>query len=279
MTNTAHSDRHDSRRAAVQGQDEEATEMGTSTGGQGPLDGAVIAVAGAAGPAGRATLLRLAEAGAVVVGSDADPERLAEAVDAARYAHGGATVIGDTVDLLDLDQTREWADRTEKEFGRIDGLIHLVGGWRGSSTFAETNLTDWDTLHKLLIRTVQHTSLAFNDALERSGNGRFLLISAAGASKPTAGNAAYAASKAAAEAWTLAMADGFRKAGGEEGPRAAAAILIVKALVNDQMRAERPNAKFAGFTDVTELAEAIAGVWGRPAQEVNGQRLWLTPKQ
>src|SRR5690242_21621479 len=116
--------------------------------GNGALSGAVIAVAGAGGPAGRAALQRLAEAGATVVGSDADPERLAEAVDAARYAHGGATVIGDTVDLLDLDQTREWADRTEKEFGRIDGLIHLVGGWRGSSTFAETNLTDWDTLHK-----------------------------------------------------------------------------------------------------------------------------------
>ncbi|AJT68510.2 hypothetical protein T261_6908 [Streptomyces lydicus] len=203
----------DNRQTAVQGQDEEATKMGTSTGGQGPLEGAVIAVAGAAGPAGRAALLRLAEAGAVVVGSDADPERLAQAVDAARYAHGGATVIGDTVDLLDPEQTREWADRTEKEFGRIDGLVHLVGGWRGSSTFPETSLTDWDVLHKLLIRTVQHTSLAFHDALERSGNGRYVLISAAGASKPTAGNAAYAASKAAAEAWTLAMADGFRKSG------------------------------------------------------------------
>ncbi|MFK0293872.1 SDR family NAD(P)-dependent oxidoreductase [Streptomyces sp. NPDC090442] len=252
--------------------------MGTSTGGQGSLEGAVIAVAGAAGPAGRATLLRLAEAGATVVGSDSNPERLAEAVDAARYAHGGATVIGETVDLLDRDQTREWATRTEKEFGRVDGLVHLVGGWRGCSTFTDTDLADWDTLHKLLIRTVQHTSLAFYDGLERSGNGRYLLISAAGASKPTAGNAAYAASKAAAEAWTLAMADGLRKSGGDAGPRAAAAILVVKALVNDQMRAERPNAKFAGFTDVTELAEAIAGVWDRPAQEVNGQRLWLTPK-
>ncbi len=271
-------DDRNTRPQAVQEQDEEATEMVTSTGGQGPLEGAVIAVAGAAGPAGRATLLRLAEAGAVVVGSDSNPERLAEAVDAARYAHGGATVIGDTVDLLDPDQTREWAARTEKEFGRVDGLVHLVGGWRGSSTFAETDLADWDLLHKLLIRTVQHTSLAFQEPLERSGNGRFLLISAAGASKPTGGNAAYAASKAAAEAWTLAMADGFRKSGGEEGLRAAAAILVVKALVNDQMRAERPNAKFAGFTDVKELAEAIAGVWGRPAQEVNGKRLWLTPE-
>ncbi|MFI6051847.1 SDR family NAD(P)-dependent oxidoreductase [Streptomyces violascens] len=244
----------------------------------GPLNGAVIAVAGAAGPAGRAALLRLAEAGAVVVGSDQDAARLAEAVDAARYAHGGATVTGDTVDLLDLQATRDWADRIQKDFGRIDGMVHLVGGWRGSSSFPETDLADWDFLEKLLIKTVQHTSLAFHDALLRSDRGRFVLVSQSGAHKPTANNAAYNAGKAAAEAWTLALGDAFRKAGGEDGPSAAAAILVIKALVHDAMRAERPNAKFAGFTDVKELADAIAGVWDRPAQEVNGQRLWLTPK-
>lgn len=247
----------------------------------GALSGAVIAVAGAGGPAGRATLARLADAGATVVGSDNDPERLAEAVDAARYAHGGATVVGETVDLLDLQSTREWADRVEKDFGRVDGLVHLVGGWRGSETFTKTSLDDWDFLELLLVKTVQHTSLAFHEALQRSDRGRYLLISAAGASKPTAGNAAYAAGKAAAEAWTLAMADYFRKAGkaeGADGPTSAAAILVVKALVHDAMRAERPNAKFAGFTDVKDLAEAIAGVWDKSAAEVNGNRLWLTEK-
>ncbi|MDT0452684.1 SDR family NAD(P)-dependent oxidoreductase [Streptomyces hesseae] len=249
-----------------------------TNGNGGPLDGAVVAVAGAAGPAGRAALLRLAEAGATVVAADADAARLAEAVDAARYAHGGATVTGDTVDLLDLDAARAWADRTEKEFGRIDGLVHLVGGWRGSATFAETDLADWELLEKLLIKTVQHTSLAFEAPLARSGNGRYVLISAAGASKPTAGNAAYSAAKAAAEAWTLALADSFRKAGGEGAPPAAATVLVVKALVHDAMRAERPNAKFAGFTDVKDLAQAIAGVWDKPAQEVNGTRQWLTPQ-
>jgi NAD(P)-dependent dehydrogenase (short-subunit alcohol dehydrogenase family) len=252
---------------------QEAVSMST-----GPLDGAVVAVAGAAGPAGRAALLKLAEAGAIVVAADADVARLAEAVDAARYAHGGATVTGDTVDLLDLDATRDWAARTEKEFGRIDGLVHLVGGWRGSATFAETDLGDWELLEKLLIRTVQNTSLAFHDGLLRSECGRYLLISAAGASKPTAGNAAYAASKAAAEAWTLALGDAFRKAGGEDGPKTAASVLVIKALVHDAMRAERPNAKFAGFTDASELAEAIVGVWEKSASEVNGKRLWLTPE-
>ncbi|MDG5805903.1 SDR family NAD(P)-dependent oxidoreductase [Streptomyces ossamyceticus] len=246
--------------------------------GNGALSGAVIAVAGAGGPAGRAALLRLAEAGAIVVGSDNDAERLSEAVDAARYAHGGATVVGDTVDLLDLKSTRDWAMRVEKDFGRVDGLVHLVGGWRGSETFTRTSLDDWDFLEMLLIRTVQHTSLAFHEALQRSDRGRYLLISAAGASKPTAGNAAYASAKAAAEAWTLAMADYFRKAGGSQGPTSAAAILVVKALVHDAMRADRPNAKFAGFTDVKELAEAIVDVWEKPAAEVNGNRLWLTEK-
>ncbi|GAB7102309.1 SDR family oxidoreductase [Streptomyces phaeofaciens] len=246
--------------------------------GNGALNGAVIAVAGAGGPAGRAALLELARHGATVVGSDNDPERLAEAVDAARYEAGGATVTGDTVDLLDLNSTREWATRVEKDFGRVDGLVHLVGGWRGSETFTKTSLDDWDFLELLLVKTVQHTSLAFHEALQRSERGRYLLISAAGASHPTAGNAAYAAAKAAAEAWTLALADFFQKAGGAEGPTSGAAILVVKALVHDAMRAERPNAKFAGFTDVKDLAEAIAGVWEKPAGEVNGQRLWLTEK-
>ncbi|MEU3032600.1 SDR family NAD(P)-dependent oxidoreductase [Streptomyces incarnatus] len=250
-------------------------------GSNGALSGAVIAVAGAGGPAGRAALLRLAEAGATVVGADNDPQRLSEAVDAARYASGGATVTGETVDLLDLRSTREWAERVEKDFGRVDGLVHLVGGWRGSETFTKTSLDDWDFLELLLVRTVQHTSLAFHEALQRSDRGRYVLISAAGASKPTAGNAAYSAAKAAAEAWTLAMGDYFRKAGkaeGAEGPTSAATILVVKALVHDAMRAERPNAKFAGFTDVKDLAEAIEGVWSKPAAELNGNRLWLTEK-
>jgi NAD(P)-dependent dehydrogenase (short-subunit alcohol dehydrogenase family) len=242
------------------------------------LQGAVVAVAGAGGPAGQAALVHLAEAGATVAAVDADAMRLADAVDAARHARNSAILTSDTVDLLDLDAARSWARRTEKEFGRIDGLVHLVGGWRGSKTFAETELAHWELLEKLLIRTVQHTSLAFQAPLCRSGHGRYVLVSAATATKPTAGNAAYAAAKSAAEAWTLALADSFRTAGDESEPPAAAVILIVKALVHDAMRAERPHADFAGFTDVKDLAEAILSVWDKPTREINGTRQWLTPQ-
>lgn len=255
----------------------EEAEMTTDT-YTGGLDGAVIAVAGAGGPAGRAVLQRLARAGGHVIAADADPERLAEAVDAAQYDAGGADITGEIVDLLALEATQDWASRIEKDHGRVDGLVHLVGGWRGSASFPEIELADWDVLHDLLIRTVQRTSMAFHDGLMRSPGGRYVLISAAAATEPTAGNAAYAASKAAAEAWTLAMADSFRKLSGENEPTAAATVLVIKALVHDELRAQRPNAKFAGFTDVHDLAEAIAAVWDRSPTEVNGTRQWLTPR-
>jgi NAD(P)-dependent dehydrogenase (short-subunit alcohol dehydrogenase family) len=155
-------------------------------------------------------------------------------------------------------------------FGRVDGVVHLVGGWRGGKGITETDLADWDLLEGLLIRTVQHASRAFHDALVASPAGRFVLISAAEASRPTAKNASYAAAKAAAEAWTLAVADSFR------GSPAAATVLVVKALVTPRMREAKPGAAFSGFTDVADLADEIVGLWSRRADEVNGERVWLT---
>ncbi|MBC3841866.1 SDR family NAD(P)-dependent oxidoreductase [Streptacidiphilus sp. 4-A2] len=251
-----------------------------------PLDGRVVAVAGATGTAGRATVRRLAAAGATVACSGTDAHRLDLLLDATRRAVPGAVVVGQVLDLLDPQAAGDWADHIEAEHGSVDGLIHLVGGWRGGKTFEDTDLSDWDFLHDQLVRTLQHTSLGFHDALRRSPAGRFAIVSAAAAAKPTAGNAPYAAAKAAAETWTLALADSFRKladADREADPaqspqRAAAAILVIKALVTSEMREAKPNAKFAGFTDVDDLAETVVDLWNRPATDLNGQHLWLTPR-
>ncbi|KRC51465.1 MULTISPECIES: SDR family NAD(P)-dependent oxidoreductase [unclassified Nocardioides] len=230
----------------------------------------VIAVAGAGGPAGRAVVRRLAEAGAVVAAADADQARLDEAV--ARVGDG-RLVEGQVVDLLDADATRAWIDGVVARHGRLDGLVHLVGGWRGGKGLTTEALDHWAVLEPLLVRTLQHTSLASQQALV-AADGRFVVVSASGAGAPTAGNASYAAAKAAAEAWTLALAHAFGRSGGD----AAATILVVKALLDDAMRAARPGAAFDGFTHVDDLAETIAGLWDRPSGELNGERLWLTPR-
>ncbi|MGA5702954.1 SDR family NAD(P)-dependent oxidoreductase [Peterkaempfera bronchialis] len=247
---------------------------------RGSLNGKVVAVAGATGPAGRAALRRLAADGATVVAAGTDPARLDAALDAVRAAVPGARASGQMVDLLDPQAARDWADHIEAEHGGVDGLLHLVGGWRGGKTFADTDLDDWDFLHDRVVRTLQHTTLAFQPALLRSPAGRFAMVSATAAHRPTAGGAAYAAAKAATEAWTLSLAASFAKETPGEGvpPTAAAAILVIKALVTPEMRQQRPEAKFAGFTATAELADTLAGLWDRPADELNGQHLWLTPR-
>ncbi|KAB8181365.1 SDR family NAD(P)-dependent oxidoreductase [Microbispora catharanthi] len=214
----------------------------------------VIVVMGAGGPAGRAVAGKFAELGDTVVGVDKS---------------GAEGCLA--VDLLDRAAVRALAERVRAEHGRVDGVVHLVGGWRGSKTFADTSLDDWDLLHDLLIRTLQNVSLEFEPLLRASGNGRFAIVSARAAQKPTQGGAAYAAAKAAAEAWTLSLADALKDTS------AAAVVLVVNALVHDEMRAANPDKPYRTFTDVKDLAAAVAGLWDEEPAAVNGRRIDLTP--
>jgi NADP-dependent 3-hydroxy acid dehydrogenase YdfG len=150
----------------------------------------VIAVAGVGGGLGPLVAARLAEAGATVAGTDRGSEAL-EAIGADLDI--GERWDGRAVDLLDEDAVQGWCAGLVERFGRVDGLIHLVGGWRGGEPLHEAPLADWDLLHDLLVRTVQHTTRAFHDQLAASEQGRFVLVSAKQAQAPSNTNAAYAA--------------------------------------------------------------------------------------
>jgi NAD(P)-dependent dehydrogenase (short-subunit alcohol dehydrogenase family) len=232
------------------------------------LDRRVIAVAGVGGGLGPLVAAQLAAAGATVAGTDRDQAALDSL--AAELAIPAEGWDGRAVDMLDEAAVAEWCAALVERFGRVDGLVHLVGGWRGGQPLHEEPLADWDLLHDRLIRTVQHTTRAFHDQLAASEHGRFVLVSAKQAQQPSNGNAAYAAAKAAAEAWTLALADGF------EPGRATANIVVVDAILTPKMREENPGKRFPTFTPAEQLAEAIVFVCSDAAATMNGQRLRLT---
>jgi NAD(P)-dependent dehydrogenase (short-subunit alcohol dehydrogenase family) len=233
------------------------------------LDGRVIAIAGVGGGLGPLVAAQLAAAGATVAGTD----RSQEALDALPGQLGldGERWDGRAVDLLDEEAVRGWRAGLIERFGRVDGLIHLVGGWRGGEPLHEAPLADWELLHDLLVRTVQHTTRAFHDQLAASAHGRFVLVSAKQAQAPSNTNAAYAAAKAAAEAWALAFADGFEPGG------ATANIVVIDALLTPRMREESPDEDFPTFTPAEHVAEAIAFLCSDAAGKMNGQRLSLYP--
>ena len=215
----------------------------------------MIVVAGAGGSLGPYVARRLAEAGEQLVLVDNHPSRL-EGLPGEHVA----------VDLLDLDATRAFADGLDG----VTGIVHLVGGWMGGTPLSEAPLEDWALLHDLLIRTVQHTTIAFAPQLKAAaGRGRFVLVSAKQAQAPTSTNAAYATAKAAAEAWTLAYADELAET------RGTANILVVNAIVTDEMRAANPDKAYRTFADARHMADAIALLLSDSAAAMNGQRLSL----
>ena len=253
-----------------------------------------VLVTGGSGPSGIATARALRGAGHRVftVGSDA-----ARIEAAAAEAGDGVTPLA--CDLASLADVRALRESIAGLAGRVDGVIHLVGGWRGAKGITDQSDDDWDFLERNAVTTLRNVTRVFFDDLAASEAGRFAMVSSTAVSAPTAAGASYAAAKAAAEAWTLAVADGFRRvhaavnATGTGTPeqdsaqqgnagqdsaalRSAAVIFVVKALVDAQMRAKAPDRKFPGFTDVADLAAAAAGLFNAPAGDLNGQRLLLS---
>ncbi len=233
------------------------------------LDGRVIAIAGAAGGLGPVVASRLAADGATLALTDVHPERL-EALQAG-LGLPDERLDARVSDLLSSDGAAAWAAALAERFGRTDALLHLVGGWRGGDPIDTTPLADYELLHDLLVHTVQHTTRAFHSALAASPHGRFVLVSSSQAQTPSATNASYSATKAAAEAWTLALADSFAETS------ATANILVVNAILTPRMLDEDPGADNPDLTPAEHIADALAFICSDSAARMNGQRLSLHP--
>lgn len=231
----------------------------------------LVLIAGGSSQAGIAVAAALLAAGNRVITVGSNAERITSAAEAA----GGAIPL--VCDLTDPESVTGLLAQVHSTLGPIDGLVHLVGGWRGGKGIAEQSDTDWDFLQTSVLTTLRNTSRAFYEDIAASPVGRLAIVSSTSVTAPTLGNANYAAVKSAAETWVGALAQGFSLAAGAEktetGP--AAVVLVVKALVDDGMRARSPERKFPGFTHVSVLAENVTELFATPTAELNGARIIL----
>lgn len=235
----------------------------------GALDGRVIAVAGVGGGLGPVVAERLSAAGATLALADIGVDRIEAAVEGLGIPE--ERIDMQAVDLLGEGAAAAWRDSIVERFGRVDGLLHLVGGWRGGDPIATFDMADYEWLHDLLVRTLQNATRAFHDVLAESGRGRFAVVSSTQAQAPEGTNAAYAATKAAAESWTLALADSFA------GTGATANIVVINAILTPAMRERNPDKEYPTFTPAEAIADALVYLCSDSAARMNGQRLELHP--
>lgn len=214
----------------------------------GQLSGRAILIAGATSASGTAAARALTDAGARVIAVGRDAGKLATL----RAEVPGVAV--ETCDLSDEAAVAALVERVHETSGPVGGVLHLVGGWRGGGGLAGQSDEDYRFLENSLT-ALRHVSRAFDADLRAATAARLAVVSSTAVTRPLAGGANYAAVKAATEAWTRAVAQGFAKAArdGGEPLRAAAVIFRVKAL--------------DGLEDA--LANAFCGLWNQDADAVN----------
>ena len=199
----------------------------------------MVVVTGATGPGGRATAELLTARGDTVVAVGTDAGRL-KSVDAAdRFV----------ADLTDAAQSAALATHVRETYGRADGLLHLVGGWKAGWG---DEVTDW--LNARLVTTLLNTSTALEPLLLAAPAGRLAIVSSTVVTRDGPPSSAYAAAKLAAESWIEQLAARWK------GTDAAAVTFVVKSIGE-------------GATPAPVLAQRLAGLWDAPSAEVNGSRI------
>ncbi|MFJ4165857.1 SDR family NAD(P)-dependent oxidoreductase [Microbacterium sp. NPDC089698] len=230
--------------------------------------GRTVLLAGATSPSGLAIARALIGAGARVVAVGRDRGKLDAlaaaaahpAVDASADARSGSIRV-ESCSLTNESEVAALATRLAEDGEHIDGLVPLVGGWRGGGGLAGQTEEDYRALEQAFT-AVRVTSRAFDADLRASEAGRFAIISSTAVARPLAGGANYAAVKAASEAWTRAVAQGFAKAArdAEQPLRAAAVVLRVRGLDDA----------------IDRVAAQLVELWDTDAAELNDRVIDLT---
>jgi NAD(P)-dependent dehydrogenase (short-subunit alcohol dehydrogenase family) len=232
-----------------------------------PLSEPVVLITGAAGPAGRAAADRFAGIGARLALAGRDAGDLND-IGAALGVTGDrwVAVVGD---LREPEGAKAVVSATTERFGRIDVLLHLVGGWTGGTTLVDL---DPAVLRGML---EQHLWTTFNvvrlvvPGMVARGWGRIAAVSSPFAAAPGAGMGAYGVAKAAEEALLGTLAREVAASG------VTVNLVVVRTIDAEHKREREPSPRNAGHTTPEELADVLAYLASDDATTVNGARIPL----
>jgi NAD(P)-dependent dehydrogenase (short-subunit alcohol dehydrogenase family) len=152
------------------------------------MAGKISMVTGANGGLGRHVTKALLDAGYIVVG-------LAPTIRFSDFDHPHFTAVPATLDSFDA--ARKATDTVLAHFGAIDVLAHLVGGFAGGQSVADTEDETFRRMFDLNVQSAFHMLRAAIPHMRKAGAGRIIAIGSRAAEDPGPTVGAYSASKAA----------------------------------------------------------------------------------
>ncbi len=228
------------------------------------FSGKVVLVAGGTGGLGRAVSRAFPKEDARVIVTYRNREEFAAFADEAGV---DSSLEGYPVDVTDESATAEFIDRVVSKYDRVDAMVNTVGAYAGGVKLWDMDTKVFDRMMALNLRSGLLLSRAVIPPMLKAGRGAIVNIASKAALDHAAGNAAYAASKAAA----VAMMDSL--AAELKGTGVRVNSILPDIIDTEPNRKAMPGADFAKWPKPEDIARVILFLCSDEAKVIHGAAL------
>ena len=168
------------------------------------------------------------------------------------------------VNAVETDEINDFMDATASQFGRIDAVAALVGGWAGGRDVSETDDVRLERMLDLNLRSAFTTVRAAIPHLESAGGGRIMLVGSRAAVDTPPGQAAFNIAKAGVVALAKSAAQEL------EGAKITVNVILPSVIDTPATREALPFSDYMNWPTPDEIAAVAEYVLSGEARVISG---------
>lgn len=219
------------------------------------MKGKIALVTGANGGLGSHVTRALLDAGATVVG-------VSRKIQQQDFAGPAFTAL--PAEISTAAGATSMVESVMARFGKLDVVVHTVGGFAGGQSIAETDDATFQRMFDLNLNSTFFLLRAVLPVMRKTGNGRIIAIGSRAALEPGARVGAYSASKAAMVSLIRTVALENKDAG------ITANVILPGTIDTPVNRKAIPNADIRKWVQPANIAALITWLAGDAGKDVNG---------
>ena len=218
------------------------------------MDGRIVLITGAKGGLGSFVTEKFLEAGAIVVGTS-------RSIKQSDFSHPKFTAM--PANFSKGAAVNELANQVAARFGKIDVLAHVLGGFAGGQSIADTDDKSWEQMRDQNLTATFYILRAVIPHMRKTKYGRIVAVGSLAAVEPHAGIGAYVASK-------VGLAALVRTAALENADANITANVVLPGTMNTPAnRAAMPKADFSKWVHPSEVAKLILTLASEEAAQIS----------